>query len=115
MRPARRQMPLVLGLMSVILLGVTTAWAAVTVSPTTVNFGNVVVGTPATRPVTVQQSISGVITSARVSFSGKNKSSFSSSPTKFKVSAGSPGIIIVTFTPTNTGTFSAQMKINWVV
>jgi hypothetical protein len=69
MRPARRHMPLVLGLMSVILLGVTTAWAAgTTVSLTSLSFGSVVAGTtPPPQQVTVSQKGAGS-TEVKVSF-----------------------------------------------
>jgi hypothetical protein len=82
MRPARRHMPLVLGLMGVILIGVTSAWADVTVSPTGISFGSVTVGAQSTRNVTVSQRGFGS-TSVDVSLWGSPV--FSASPTTFRV------------------------------
>jgi hypothetical protein len=114
MRPARRHMPLVLGLMGAILIGVTSAWAAVTVSPTSLSFGSVTVGTSRTLHVTVSQKRSGFTTNVSVSISGSGAPAFSASPTRFTVPPTKT--VNVTFRPTSTGTFTAIVHINaWTV
>lgn len=113
MKPAQRHLPLVLGLMSLIFFCVTAAHAAITVSPTSANFGSVVIGTSSTQPVTVSQK-GGGNTSVKVSFTTTNVGSFSASTTKFKVSKkGGPVTVTVTFTAgTSPGSASAVMKVN---
>jgi hypothetical protein len=115
MVPARRQIPLVLGLMSAILFGVTSAWAAgVTVSPGSLSFGSVQVGTKATKQVTVTQNGTGS-TSVSVSISGSNSSSFSASPTSFTVSSSGTKSknVTVTCSPNTTGSLSATLHVNF--
>jgi P pilus assembly chaperone PapD len=109
MRAARRHMPLVLGLMGVILMGVTSAWADITVSPTRLIFGSVTVGQSSQLPVTVSHTGSGS-TYIGVSISGSGASAFSASPTSFKVPPSQT--VVVTFSPTSAGTFTAVIHIN---
>jgi hypothetical protein len=82
MRPARRHVPLVLGLMGVILLGVMSALADATVSATSTSFGSVTAGSQSTRNLTVSERGFGS-TSVDVSLLGSPV--FSASPTTFKV------------------------------
>src|SRR5271169_4591524 len=113
MRPARRHMPLVLGLMSAILLSVTAAYAAIIVSSSIVDFGAVVVGGTSTQQITVFQRGNGS-TSVKVSLPTTTVGSFSTNTKHFTVSKrGGAKTVSITFTAgTTPGPIGGTVKVN---
>jgi len=76
------------------------------VSPTSLSFGTVLVGTPKTLPLTVQNTGTASLTVSSVALCSGTTTRFTVSPSSLTVAAGSSGTVNVTYTPTGAATDS---------
>jgi hypothetical protein len=88
--------------------------SGVTVSPTSLNFGSLGVGsTSPAQPVTLTNNSGAALTINSIGFTGANQANFGQTNTcGTSVASGSTCTINVTFTPNTTGTFVATLDIN---
>ncbi len=110
MKPALRQPLLVLGLLGVFLLSGSLAWAKITVTPSTIDFGSVQVGSSASATVNVKGT--GGVPSNKVTVTIPSGQPFSATPSSFKVKKGKDVSVTVTFSPTTTGSASSNISFN---
>ena len=91
----------------------TAAGAAVSLSPATLSFGNVTVGSTVTLPVTVTNTGSASLSVTGISFTGTNASLFSHSSNCGSAAVAPNGTctIQVTVTPTAAGSFSTTLNL----
>ncbi len=93
--------------------GATGGPAAVTLSPTSVNFGTESVGAPVTQSVTVTNSGGSALTVSSVTVTGTNTTDFSATNgCTASVAPAASCTITVTFDPTTTGARSATLSIS---
>ena len=87
--------------------------SGVSVSPTSISFGSVDVGTTSVADsVTVKNPGASMVSLTSVTISGTNAAAFADSSTcKSTLAAGASCQISVTFTPTTTGSFSATLEV----
>lgn len=83
------------------------------VSPTSINFGDVYMGHSASQSVTVTNTttFTSTVTISNIAISGTNASDFTQTSTCTSLSEGSTCTVTVTFTPTATGTRTATLTI----
>jgi hypothetical protein len=94
-------------------LTVTSSAPTVTVSPTSISFGTVVIGaTSGAKPVTLTNTGTTTLTISSITTSGDFGQSTSSKPCGSTLAAGKNCKIMVTFTPTALGTRTGTLTIN---
>ena len=85
--------------------------AAISLSPTSLSFGNVNVGSSGPQTLTVSNTGGSTLNVTGITVSGTDAAEFSASPTSFNVNAGGNQDVTVTFSPTSTGSKSASLSI----
>ncbi len=83
----------------------------VSVSPSSLSFGNVNVGSSGTQTLTMSNPGTATLTVSGITLSGADAGQFSASPTSFSVNPGQGQNVAVTFSPTSAGTGSASLSI----
>jgi len=86
--------------------------AAIQVTPTSLPFGAVMVGTSSTDSVTVSNIGTVTLNINSIALGGANPTQFSTTPAAFSLAPAENRKVPVTFSPTLTGTFSAALVIN---
>ena len=101
---------LLLGWLGAFLLSGSLAWAKIDVTPATLNFGTVVVGTSAVESVSVSGIGGASFTKVNVTITGGSNCTVPKTP--FWVKKGVTKSIDVTCTPTAVGPFTATLSFN---
>ena len=84
----------------------------ISVSPTSVNFGNVKLGSTSGKTITVKNTGTSDLVISNISITGSNASEFSQTNDCTTIAAGGSCTITGTFAPTSTGSKSATMSIS---
>ncbi len=87
------------------------AYPRITVSPSTVNFGDVILGNTETREVTVENSGNVLLVVGPIAISGTDTMEFNADTTSFVLAAGNNQNLSVSYTPVDYGNSSATLEI----